>query len=244
MRIIKTLTCAIAATVALTISASSAKAAPVTIVGQTTDFMKVNFTASLVTNAPSKTTGNETNYTTVYKTGTSAINNKTLIAFFASWSTNDTSGWTNAGAQLIYDWQTEELCVADKSGTNILFYAQDGIDSGSLYAYVDFYPESDEGAYNETQSEAKNGDRTDSGSETYYAYFHLHFEDGTDADYVDFVAHGINTEKFTDKFPASSIATWTGSDSLSATGWGELKNNTATVTSLKVTMSGKGTIVP
>ncbi len=242
MKIIKTLICAMAAAAVFTLSTSSAKA-DVTIVGQSFGFEKVNFTAILVTNAPGKTTGNETNYTTVYKVGAATINNKSLIAFFATWSTNDTSGWTAAGAQLIWDFASDELCVADKSGENILLYTGDTENNGPIIAYLDFEPYSDEGPYAETDTLEKNGAHSISGTETHYGYLHMHFEDGNDADHIDFVAHGIDNVKYAYKYPAIGAGSWNDTSLWITTGHGEFRNNVTTITSLKVTISGKGTQV-
>jgi hypothetical protein len=236
MKILKTLTCTIAVTAALAFCASSAKAA-VTIVGQTDSFSKFNIALTIVTNAPETETGNSTNYVDSYKTGKTAINNKTLIAVFASWSTNDTSGWAADGAQLIYDWDSEEVCVADKSGTNILFYADDGTPKAED-AYFDFSPDNDDGAVNETDT-YKGPTETWTGTSMNYAYFEFENWDGVESSYVYFEGFGVDNSHYSGKQTATTY-TWTETDSIHATGDATFEGNDGTITSGTVSMNGKG----
>lgn len=122
------------AAIALTLSGSAVQAA---FVGSTTNFSRLSVTLNVYTNAPTLT-----NSTSEYnKIGKAKIGNAQLIQAFAGWNgvdyTNSTgkasdTNWN--GAMLIYDWQTEQACVADRTGTNILFYAGDGITSGGTNA--------------------------------------------------------------------------------------------------------------
>lgn len=231
MKILKTLTCTIAATAAVAFCASSAKAA--TVVGTTEDYSKLNVSFSVVTNAPSVTKGSSTNYVETYKTGNTAFNNKSLIALFAAWSTNSLADWQAAGAQLIYDFNSDEVCVADKSGTNILYYADNNSDR-----YFNFEPTYDSGAYTETYNE-KSPYYNYSYNEMYYAYFELYFWDGSDATYIDLYGYGQNNEHYSEDYTATSDK-WSETDSIHTTGNGYLDDIYSSITSANFNMSGHG----
>jgi hypothetical protein len=223
---------------ALALCVSSAKA--VTVVGTTTDYEKINIAVTVVTNAPEEYNSKTETYT--YKTGTASVNNKSLLAFFSSWT-----GITwPAGAQLIYDEDSDEVCVADKTGTNIYFYAgsDDGVDSGGVEAYFNYYPYDDGGAYSGSESEADTG--SEHYTEWYYGYFEIYYSDGNDSDYLDLYGEGQNTDVYSESWKYSDTTDlytykWSDSESLKATGTGELKGNDASVTSISIGVSGSGT---
>jgi hypothetical protein len=148
---------------------------------------------------------NETNISgDIYLTTSTAfrITNKDILDLMAKWA-----GVTNwpAGAQLIYDWSGEpgEVCVADRTGTNILLYCGEGYWNGGIYAYVslDWYYEG--GFYT---FEQYLDDMPGYNVYTYVsqAYLNLYYDDeggGGDyafeipaGSYIDLETYGSNTE--------------------------------------------------
>jgi hypothetical protein len=195
------------------------------IVGTTTDYMKLNFTLSLSSQQPSHTTGNKTTYqfNTVKLTNKDILNQLAILA---------QTTWP-AGAQLEYDFTGSyegavskvggsdgQLIVADKTGTNVLFYAGDGVDNESMYGYFDLAPFDNAGVYNETYVDATPG--SDKWIEYYNSYFQFYMDDyiNEGANYMDLYGEGLNTEVHSETWTSRSYA---GSENISmlpvGTGW-------------------------
>src|SRR5580658_10337491 len=140
----KTISSIIAAA-SLLLHASNARAASV-VVGTITNFSAVTISLTITTNAPPTTKGN----TTKNATGSVKLSNATLLALFATWTTNNLSNWTASGAQLVFDWDTYQIDVVDKTGANVLFFAGNGVTNLTVtaYFYLDFLYQ--EGPYTET----------------------------------------------------------------------------------------------
>jgi hypothetical protein len=234
MKLTKLAILAAAATVAL--GAYSSKAA-VTIVGTTTSYGKANISATIVTNKPS--TYNSSTYTYKYTTGTFKVTNKDLLKLMADWSTNSLTEWQTAGAQLIYDFNSDQICVADKTSTNILFYAGDGVYSSGAYdKYLDFNPYYDDGAYTGTYVNHNPGN--DVYTETYNSYFEIYQWDGVSSDYIELWAYAQNTSHYSDHWK-SGVGAWSETDSASPAGSAEIYTTSYNASfKAKVSISGKG----
>src|SRR6267142_1544869 len=145
------------------------------VVGTTTQFSKVNVALTVETNKPEVVAGNTLKDTTAK----AKINNKVLLQMFADWTGND---WETNGAQLIFDWETYQLAVADKTGSNILFYAGNGVTNGTVQAFctLDWFDDGglfDFGAFTETRSTVNPG--SDVWSLTSFGFFELSFDDSS-----------------------------------------------------------------
>ena len=194
------------------------------IVGTTTDYMKLNFTLVLSSQQPSHTTGNKT----TYQFNTVKLTNKDILnqlAFLAQ------TTWPQ-GAQLEYDFTGSygesvskdgydgQLIVADKTGTNVLFYAGDGVDNEGIYGYFNLQPFYEPGVYNETYVDATPG--SDNWQEYYNSYFQFYIDDSFDEfdNYMNLSGYGLNTETHSDAWTSKSA---TGSEAISmlpvGTGW-------------------------
>jgi hypothetical protein len=109
----------------------------------------------------------------------------------ADW--NSTS-WP-AGAQLEFDWQTDQVIVAGKTGTNVLFYAGTGVDTGTLVASLDIEWDNSDGVYTETYVGKNPGSAT--WTESYTGYFHLYYDNSEDSSaYTDLSGYGPDAQKF------------------------------------------------
>jgi hypothetical protein len=191
----------LACTALLGMVAWGGQAAPAQFtVGTTTDYMKLNFTLTLSSQQPSHTTG----HTTTYQFKTVKLTNKDILnqlAFLAQ------TTWP-AGAQLEYDFTGSygsdavskvsgydgQLIVADKTGTNVLFYAGDGVDNTNMYGYFELDPFYYAGVYDETKVNGTPG--SDKWVEFYNGYFIFQINDyiNDDANYMDLYGEGLNTE--------------------------------------------------
>lgn len=175
----------------------SAKAASVdtNIVGTTSDYMRLTLSAVVQTNAPTLVITNSSTYISTIRS--MVITSQKLLGFMADW--NNTT-WPT-GAQLIFDWNSYEVCVADSTGTNILFYAGEGIHNGVTNAYmnVDWYY--DGGVYNETYVDKTPG--LDAGTDYYLGYFELVYNDGISSDYVDLYGYGPNMDVYNEHWTST-----------------------------------------
>jgi hypothetical protein len=203
----------------LALGAGSARAA-ITIVGTSTSYDKVTFSATIQTNNPTTVNGDTYKYTL----GKTKINNKALLSIFAGWTTNNLTEWQNAGAQLIYDWDSFQLCVADKTGTNVLFYTEDGITNGTVYASTYLYWFEYSGVYTETWVDNTPGQ--DTYTEYWVGEFDLNYDDSHSYDYVNFVTFGPNTQKYKDSWN-DTFYKWSDSESFKPSGAGSLFGFTA-----------------
>jgi len=223
---------ALLAVVAASTVAYSAKAA---VVGTTTNYSKLNISGVITTNA-GYTLGNGVYK---YKTGTVKFSNKDLIARFAEWSTNDLTAWKTAGAQLEFDWNSYQPIVADKTGTNILFYCDTGVSFAFMYIdWFYYYGPSLEVYVNK-----------DPGSDVYnypnnIAYFEFNYnKSGDAAHYVSFGSNGTGTgsEKYTQLWDKNgNYTTWTDSETASTVDSGYYNDESESSLSVKFSATGHG----
>ena len=182
--------------------------------GTTTEFSKVNVSLTVETNKPQISTSGAK----VDSTAKAKINNKTILNMFATWSGADTNEWRTSHAQLIFDWSTYQMAVADKTGTNILLYLGDGagVNSGTVKAYftVDWFSES--GGFSGSFSALKDKKSTtlpgtDKWTTTTVAFFELSYNDSSNPDTkIELLSWGPNTEHFVQSWDANGTPTkWT-----------------------------------
>lgn len=131
MKPIKVASLALMGTLALV--ACSAKAQP------TGDYLKLNVSLTLQQQALLGTNKNGDGKTYISTVEKSKLGNKDLLKLLAEMF--DTT-WP-AGAQLEYEIGMG-LVVADKTGTNVLFYCEEGVSNANRYAYaiLDWYNQS------------------------------------------------------------------------------------------------------
>jgi len=188
------------------------------IVGTTTQFNKVNVALTVETNKPAV----ETSSAVVNSTGKAKLTNKTLLDMFAAWTGSNTNDWRTNGAQLIFDWDTYQLAVADHTGTNILFYAGDGI-TGEVQAFctVDWFNNfgsPDWGAFTENSALVNPG--TDIWNLSSQGFFELLFDDASGPDpSLDVWGYGPNKEHYIQNWDMNGAYTkWTDTESFAPFG--------------------------
>lgn len=183
----------------------------------TTQYSKLNFSLMVKQQGPTNSVGSTASTTVT----TARLANKDILAFLAA---AIPTNWP-AGAQLEFDWDTNvfNVIVADKSGSNILYYCDN---STNTYLFLNFYQDQDVFSGKSTPSGG-----TISGEQV--GYFNL--VGGTS---TDLTADGKSLTKYSGNIAAGK---WTESDSFSLYGDGYL-NNTWSVISGTVTASGKGAI--
>lgn len=149
MRIIKTLICAAAAAVALTISASSAKA--ISFLGVVTNYDVLNVSLTVKTNIVKE---NSTGF--VISTASVKLVNKDVLNILQG---ADFYGAAfPPGAKLVVGWDAGwdgDILVVDETGTNVLYDADSGGNNGKSYFYVNFY--NDEGSFTGSLGETDPG---------------------------------------------------------------------------------------
>jgi hypothetical protein len=192
-----------------TIALCAYSAQAVTVVGTTTNYSKVNVALTITTtNGISFTKRNKL----IHPTKSVKIANKDLVALFAVWTTNNLAVWQAAGAQLIFDWKTSQLCVADKTGTNILFYAGDGVNNGTVTAFFGIHWYNRAGPFAETLVEKNPG--SDKVSRNFTGFFEFSYADGILVDQFDLYAFSPNTEAWSQAWGKNGIDTkWSDSES-------------------------------
>jgi len=179
-----------------------------TIVGTTTDYLKLSFNLTLGTQSPTKVVaGND-----VWSYSNMKLSNKDILnelAYLAQ------TTWP-AGAQLEYAFNgyynesvvpksssIYQLIVADSTGTNILFFAGDGVDVEGMYGYFDFDPFDVDGVYSGHQSlENSQGIGSEAYTEFYGIDFEFYIEDyGYEyANYEDLYGGGTTTENYNESW--------------------------------------------
>jgi hypothetical protein len=218
------------------------RASAVSFVGTTTQFSKLTINFVVGTNGVITTNGSYT----IEKLGkTPTINNKTLMIWFANWSGNNVTNWFVAGAQWIFDWNTYEAAIADKTGTNIIFYAgsSDGVHSGGITAYLDIDWFNKLGPSNLTQSNVNPGSETFSINFD-LGHFHLYHNDNSDSTtFDDLTANGPKSSQYYDHWDSGhNYISWTDSETLNFQGSGVTFNNEDfSAVGGQVTASGSGT---
>ncbi len=229
----KTFISTLALAVMLVLWNSSAGA--VTIVGTTRAYSTINITLTITTNGTS-TTKNDVN---TYHTGNVKATNKTLLAMFAGWSTNDPAGWQAAGARLEFDWVADQLIVADKTGTNVLFYAGDGVTNGTVTAYFNIEWFNEDGP--STGSYNGKPPVTYTYKQATTAYFELYYQNTSNqsAD-TDLFSYGPNISNYSEnRNPAKPK--WTENESFNVNYCGTTYNNENTSQVVgTITTSGQG----
>ncbi len=193
-------------------------------VGTTTQFSKVNVALTVVTNKPEY----ETSSAVVDTTGTARINNQTILNIFAAASGANTNEWRTNGAQLIFDWSTYQMAVADKTGTNILLYLG-GLTNGTVQAYfeMDWFNNLDNtGLWDYsalTDKRATTAPGTDIWTMTSEAYFELFYDDSSNANSeIDVFGYGPNTEHYVQSWNLDNVLTkWTDSETFKPSGAGK-----------------------
>jgi len=209
-------------TVAVTLAlAHGAVAADV--VGTSTQFSKLTVALTVSTNGVQMERGNST----VNTIGKAKIDNKALLQMLANWSGNSISNWNAAGAQLIYDWDTVQPAVADRTGTNILLYtgSSNPIISGTQTSYFDIDWFNNFGPFTRTFSNMNPG--TDTFSDNFdLGYFHLVHNDTADSTaQIDIGANGPKVEKYTQTWDVNhTFLHWTDSEQFKPAGAGEIMN--------------------
>ena len=203
----------------------------------TTNYSTLTFTMTIKqqTNDVVKTSGNVV--TTTYNVTTKKLGNKQILNALADmFDTN----WPT-GAQLIYDWNSDQVCVADKHGTNILFYCGDGVIDPSRDAYliIDWFDE--DGPYtgklttnNVTAASSETLTLNEAGEVQIYYYNY----DGSFFG-IDMEGYGQNISTYTEKW-TSTTDTWTDKEAFSpllAFGYGGDGNAIMTGS---ITANGKG----
>jgi hypothetical protein len=229
MKTLKTLTSTLTIAALLSLGVSSTKAAlgGATVVGTTTAFSTINITLTVTTNGATS----EKNGVTTWHIGKAKATNKTLLHIFSDWSTNDTSGWSAAGARLEYDWDANQLIVADKTGTNVLFYAGDGVNNGTVTAFFNIEWFYEDGPYTET-----DGPNLETYKEATTAYFELSYDDTSDASTQnDLFSYSANTVNY------HETTKWTESESFKINYSGvTFQNEDESQVSGTITTSGHG----
>jgi hypothetical protein len=172
---------------------------------------------------------------------------------FADWTGSNTNDWRTNGAQLIFDWETYQLAVADKTGSNILFYAGNGVTNGTVQAFctLDWFDDNgvfDFGAFTETRSAVNPG--SDTWSLSSYGFFELSFNDSSNPGArIDLIGLGPNKENHMQKWDINHTFTmWTDTENFRPFGAGgrETFNGTSggnprTTFSGVINANGKGT---
>ena len=197
-----------------------------TIVGTTTDYMKLSFNLALATQSPQKVVaGNDVwNYSTV-KLGNKDILNQLANLAQTTWPT---------GAQLEYAFYPyyisdsvvsksseadSQLVVADSTGTNILFFAGDEYEADGIYGYFDFDPFDSDGVYSGHRTAGESAIGSESYTELYGVDFEFYIEpyDNDSVTYEDLYGGGSTTETYNESWTPKTDS---GLDSINTTLYG------------------------
>lgn len=230
MRIVKTLMCATAAAVALTMGASSAKA--ITSIGIVTNYDVLNVSLTVKTNIVKQTA---TGYT--ISNGSVKLVNKDVLNILAG---ADFYGSAfPPGSKLVVGWDQPwdgDVLVVDNTGTNVLYNCDSGGNSGESYFYVDFYD--DQGSFTGTLGETDPG------------HFNLNWSNSGDFGLYDdannnlYLWGGESAAKssYVQNWDKNDVdTTWSSSESYSpSTGDQKLNNNPESFGSISGTISSSG----
>ena len=189
MKVLKTLTCAIAAVAALVFCAPSARA--VTGIGLVTNYSVLNISLTLKTNVYSESGSVET-----YKVGSKKFVTKDLMNLLES--TDFYNGTFPAGAKLVQGWDEpwsgDVLVVL---GTNVLYNAS----VGSYYIRIDWYDYN--GTYDSTYKDADPGYYNFTRYNT--GYIEIYDDDHS---YVEFNAVGPATINYKESWNTEIYTGW------------------------------------
>ena len=225
------------------------------IIGVTTNSTPLNVAITVVTNGPTKTSNsNATSVTYSHTVKKAKLTNKQLLTVFQNWASVAGISFDFAGAKIVVGWDQPwdgDVLVVDKTGTNVLFDASDGVspggesavkfEEGEAYFEVDFDEES--GAVSDKYMD------TAPGSETFTRYdgsSYEFYDDYVFFPYTDLAGDGAGKIKFTQKWDKDdNFLNW----SLSATGMFPLvgdqdvfdqEGSASASASIKTSGSGKG----
>jgi len=193
--------------------------------GTTTQFSKLNIALTVSTTGDSMEKGNSI-VTSINKT---KLDNKTLLDLFAQWSGNNPADWQAAGAQWIYDWDTVQPAIADRSGTNILLYVgpDNAVVNGTQTSSFDIqwwgFDNNGFGPFSRTFQ------TTDPGSDNFTDNFDLgymrllHTDSGDSTANIDLGANGPKVEHYTQTWDgAHTFLHWTDTETFKPAGAGEI----------------------
>jgi len=193
----------LALTAALALGAYSTKAI---IVDVTTNYSKLNISATVTTNSAEVVSGSSWKY----PVKTAKFGNKQLLDLFAHWDSADRTIQPWKSAQLVIGWDWDyDVLVLDKTGTNVLFDASAGYHYAyDYYFYVDFWDEY--GVGNDSGKEADPGYYA--GTDTGTAYFEL-YDDYYYLPYTDLSGYGGNKQTFKQSWDINgAYTTWSDSE--------------------------------
>ncbi len=226
--------------IAAILCAANSKA---TILGITTNYSKLNVSLTVYTNTAT-TTNNGVEHTSI---GRARISNKELLAAFADWNGVTISNkilsdptWKNA--QLIYDWQSNQVCVADSSGTNILFYAGTGINSGGTNGFFTLNWIDGTGPFSRTRVTTNPG--SDKFTEDDRGFFEYSYSNSNTGDSTDVWGRGGKVEQFAQYWDSNgNFTSWSDSESfrpINADNTVVLHNENFCAVDGTISASGKG----
>lgn len=177
-------------------------------VGITTNYSQLKISGTITTNTPYISHGSSWKH----PTRRAKFGNKQLLELFADWAGADrtTDPWKHASLVIGWDHGSDVL-VVDKTRTNILFDASQGVTVGgtNAYFYVDFWNE-----YGAGYSKGKDANpgyyaATDTGT----AYYEL-YDGGVSLAHTDLNGYGGNMQKFKQSWDKNGNPTkWSDSES-------------------------------
>ena len=187
----------VALSAALAFGAKSSTAADAKYVGYTTDHQSLTFSLQLATQQPQQYNSAIHLWTDSFKTV--KLTNKDILALLAFMAQTT---WPT-GAQLEYDDESSQLIVADKTGNNVLFYAGEGVDNESLYAYLRLNPYYREGVYSGTQQNSTPGSENYTGFDV--GILDIYIDDWFDdyANYMDIYGYGASTTLWSESWDSN-----------------------------------------
>jgi hypothetical protein len=225
MKPIKMASLALICTLALGVY--SAKAQP------TGDYLKLNVSLTLQQQTLLGTNKNGDGKTFISTIGKSKLGNKDLLGLLAEmFDTN----WP-AGAQLEYEIGMG-MVVADKTGTNVLFYCEDGVSNVNRYAYaiIDWYNES--GPLSGKMVEGIPG--STKFISNHRGIIEIYYDNSGDASvYTDMNGDGLNIENYSEK-ETTTTDTRHWKENFTPFGIGSFGNINTIITG-KITANGKVT---
>jgi hypothetical protein len=231
MKLTKVAYCVMAATLAAGVYSAKATAPSVT-----TNYLKLSFSITINQQVLSDTNKNGDGKTFVWTTKTMKVGNKELLSLLSEAAKTT---WTNA--QLEYDFNSEQVVVADKTGTNILAYCNPIINDGTNYAYLSFDPYNHDGPFTETLVDAAPG--SIKYTENYKGELAVYYSTNLYTMVSFSYASGKNVDTFSQKWDSNNFGAWNESFTFTPTSNGTVDNvNEAQLTG-KVTGKGKGSAV-
>jgi hypothetical protein len=209
---------------ALASGAYSAKAQP------TGEFLKLNVALTLQQQALLGTNKNGDGKTFISTIEKSKLGNKDFLKLLAEMF--DTT-WPD-GAQLEYEIGMG-MVVADKTGTNVLFYCEDGVSNAERHAYVYLILHNQPGPFSGKMVEGTPGSVNFTSNDQ--AAIGIYYENFSDASvYIDLNGDGLNIEVISDK-ATSTKETQHWKETFTPFGIGSFGNVNAIITG---TITGKG----